>query len=169
MKRLFIPSLFLLLGVVVLFGYYRMRTEHDRLLKTEADLLQTETVHRFQMNDNEFTIDGKKTVVDFVNADTANVEVKRDNSFKINDNHLYATFLVTIKGEQPVLLTKESYAKIQTGMTYPQVGELLGGSMEKGRLSAGFHGRLDLDQGKRQITLSFEDGKVTEKSAKDLE
>jgi hypothetical protein len=169
MKRMVVPGLFLLLGVVVLFGYYRMRTEHDRLLQTEADLLEKEAVHRIQMNDNEFTIDGKKTVVEFVNTDIAKVEIKRASSFTIKDNHVYVTFSVTIKGEQPVLLTRESFAKIETGMTYPQVGAVLGGSMTTGRLSVGFYGRLDLVQGKRQIALSFEDGKVTGKSARDLE
>jgi hypothetical protein len=54
-------------------------------------------------------------------------------------------------------------------MTFPQVAQALGGPMTKGRMSDGFHGRLDLGQGKRRMTLSFEDGKLSEKSAKDLE
>ena len=61
MKRIVIPGLFLLLGLVVLFGYYRMRAEHERLLQIEADLLQTEQAHHFQTDGNESTIDGKVT------------------------------------------------------------------------------------------------------------
>jgi hypothetical protein len=54
-------------------------------------------------------------------------------------------------------------------MTYPQVGEALGGVMTKGRMSDGFWSKLELIQGKRRIYLTFMDGKLTEKSAKDLE
>jgi hypothetical protein len=66
-------------------------------------------------------------------------------------------------------LTKEAYEKIQNGMTYPQVGEALGGAMTKGKMSDGFSSKLQLIQGKHEIHLTFVDGKVTEKSAKDLE
>jgi hypothetical protein len=121
------------------------------------------------MDGNEFTVDGKTTVVEFVNTDTANVEVKRDNSITMKDKHVYVAYSVAIKGDQPVVLTKDSYSKIQNGMTFPQVAQALGGPMTKGRMSDGFHGRLDLGQGKRRMTLSFEDGKLSEKSAKDLE
>jgi hypothetical protein len=36
-------------------------------------------------------------------------------------------------------------------------------------MSDGFSSKLELIQGKRRIELTFVDGKVTEKSAKDLE
>jgi hypothetical protein len=80
-----------------------------------------------------------------------------------------ATVQVTIKKDQPFVLTKASYEKIQKGMTYPQVGEVLGGALAKGEMSDGFSSRLQFIQGKHQIDLKFVGGKITEKSAKDLE
>jgi len=44
MKRFAMPVFFLLLGVVLLVGFFRMRSEHERLLQTEADLLNAEKV-----------------------------------------------------------------------------------------------------------------------------
>jgi hypothetical protein len=161
--------LFVILFLLALaFWYWTPPSGRDEV-NSDDIAPHSETRWSFQSSGNEFTINGKKTVVEFVNADIENVELKRDNSFKIKDGHVYATYSVTIKGEQTVLLTRESYAKIHIGMTFPEVAEALGGSMKKGRMSDGFHGRLDMGHGKRQITVSFEDGKVTEKSAKDLE
>jgi len=169
-RKLLIPTVFLMLGLIVLFGYYRMRAQYDQLLSVEAEQqIQSQNVTSFKMNGNEFAIDGKKMIVDYVNSDTANVEIKRENSFNVKNNHLYLTFIVTIKGNDPLLLTKDRYDKIDNDMTYSQVAKALGGAMTTGRLSDNFYGKLELVQGKRRVSLSFEDGKVTGKSAKDLD
>ena len=61
-----------------------------------------------------------------------------------------------------------SYEKIQNGMTYPQVGEVLGGALAKGEMSDGFSSRLQFIQGKHQFDIKFVDGKTTEKSAMEI-
>jgi hypothetical protein len=50
-------------------------------------------------------------------------------------------------------------------MTYPQVGEALGGVMAKGQMGEGFTGNFSVLQGKRRIDLNFEKGNVVKKSA----
>ena len=146
-----------------------MRKEHDRLLETEAELLQAEKAWSFRVDGDEFTINGKSAVVKFENPDTEHVEVKRESSFQMKANHVNVTYSVTIKGEQPALVTKESYDRIRTGMTYREVGEAIGGPMTNGRMSDAYSGKLELGQGQRHITLAFEEGRVIEKTAQHLE
>ena len=126
-------------------------------------------IESIKIGTTAFEINGKRTTIDFPGTDAKDVRVRLAPSVQFKDGHLDGTFWVTIKAEQPVVLTKQAYEKIQTGMTYPQVGEALGGVMTRGRLSDGFSSKLELIQGKRRIYLTFVDGKVTEKSAKNVE
>jgi len=127
------------------------------------------TSFSFKMEGGEVDYNGKKTSFVIRGEEAKDVEVKIGPSVKFKDGQLDATFLVTIKNDRPSVLTKEAYKRIQNGMTYPQVGEALGGAMTKGKMSVGFSSKLQLIQGKHEIHLTFVDGKVTEKSAKDLE
>ena len=114
-------------------------------------------------------INGKKTAVEFPEADASEVSVRLAPAVKFNGDHLDGMFWVTIPASEPSLLTKPKYEKITTGMTYSQVGETLGGVMAKGRMTDGFWSRVELIEGKHRIYLTFADSKVTEKAAKDLE
>src|SRR5262249_19882965 len=77
--------------------------------------------------------------------------------------------IVALEGDQPVVLTKAAYERLETGMTYVQMAEILGGELSKGRLQTGYTGTLAVVQGKRRIDLTFQDGKVSVKSSKELE
>jgi hypothetical protein len=167
MRRIALPLVFLFLGLFLLFAYYRMRANHEELLATRAELAQAASRFDFKMAGDEVTLNGAKVVVSYSNSDTANVDVKRENSFKIENEHVYAKYAVTIKNETPVLLSKESIDKIKPGMSYAEVGTALGGSMEKGALSDGFYGSLEVTQGKKQITLVFENGKLVKQVARE--
>jgi hypothetical protein len=123
----------------------------------------------FSMSKSELQVNGEKTGFGFPVTDSKDVEVRLGNSIVFKDGHPDITFSVTIKSEQPRVLTREACEKIQTSMTYPQVAEALGGVMTKGRMTDGFWSKLELIQGKHRIYLTFEDSKVTEKSAQDLE
>jgi predicted aspartyl protease len=78
---------------------------------------------------------------------------------------------VTVKllKEQPATLTKAGFEQLQNGMTYPQVAEALGGEFAKGRMAATYTGTFAAVQGTRRIDLTFQDGKVTARSSKELD
>jgi hypothetical protein len=153
-------------------GVYWLRTRATKTATVDAETgsskTQTTTSFYFKQDGAEFDWNGKKTVIDFVIPDGQNVEVKRSDHFTFHDGHIFVTFLVTIKAEQPTILTKEAFEKIRHGMTYGDVAAALGGEFTKGRLTENFYGALELAQGKRRIELKFADSKITEKSAKEL-
>jgi hypothetical protein len=126
---------------------------------------------RFAIEGTSIDMNGRITSFALPEQDSKDVEVRLANkgTISVEKGRVNATFEVTFKSEQPVVLTKQAYDKIQSGMTYPQIAEALGGMMTKGQMSEGFSSKLELIQGKRRIELTFLDGKVTEKSAKDLE
>ena len=117
----------------------------------------------------ELESNGKKLRFAIGGEDAKDVDLKLAQSIAWKDGRPDATIQLTIKKEQPLVLTKASYEKIQNGMTYPEAGEVLGGALAKGEMSDGFSSRLQLIQGKHQIDIKFVDGKITEKSAKGLE
>jgi hypothetical protein len=172
MKHIAIVGVAVIL-ILTSLGAYWMRTSGNNGPEGGADnsSLKTNSIRTltFSGSGTELNLNGKKTKFDFPGTDVKDVEVRLGNSFTFRDGHPDATFPVTIWAERPPVLTIGAYEKIQTGMTYPQIGEALGGIMTKGRISDGFTSRLELIQGKRRIYLTFVDGKVTEKSAKDLE
>jgi hypothetical protein len=120
-------------------------------------------------DDGGVYINGKTLSFAIGGEEAKDVDVKTPSSFEFKDGKGSGVFQVTIRNGQPSVVTKEAYEKIQNGMTYPQVGEVLGGAMTKGKMSDGFSSKLELIQGKHQIDLTFVDGRVTKKSAKDLE
>jgi hypothetical protein len=77
--------------------------------------------------------------------------------------------IVSFAEDQPVALTKAAFERLETGMTYGQMAEILGGELSKGRLQNTYTGTLAVVQGKRRIDLTFQDGKVTVKASKELE
>ncbi len=101
----------------------------------------------------------------------AGVEVRLANQGTISfqEGRVNATFQVTIKSAQPPVLTRKAYDKVETGMSYSQVGEAIGGAMTKGRMSDGFSSKLEFIQGQGRMYLTFVDEKVIEKSAQGLE
>jgi hypothetical protein len=111
--------------------------------------------------------DGKVTLLGFGMQGAENVDVQ--SSVNGSDGKVSGTVLITFKTERPLVLTKEGFEKIRSGMAYPQVAESLGGEMTKGRMGDGFSGGLGIVQGNRRIDLTFVDSKVTDKSAKGLE
>jgi hypothetical protein len=158
-------------------GAYWMRSSGDKavigghentVLKivTRVKSGRTESI---KFGSTELDVNGEKIRIDFPGTDANEVNVRLAPSVKFKDDRPDGTFWITIKAEQTPVLTKESYEKIQIGMTYPQVGETLGGVMTMGRMSGGFSSKLEFIQGKRRIYLTFADGKVKEKSARDLE
>jgi hypothetical protein len=171
-----------LCGVVVLYGligmgvYWMSSSANDPAVGARENALlkivtrvragRTETI---KIGTTEVDVNGKKTRIDFPGTDAKDVGVRLAPSFMIDNDPPDGTFWITIKAEQPVVLTKASYEKIQIGMEYSQFGEALGGVMAKGRMSDGFTSKLELMQGKRRFFLTFKDGKVTEKSAKYIE
>jgi hypothetical protein len=165
MKRILIAGG--LIGLIMAgFGaYWIIKTRYARAV---APVI-TSTSFSFSGDRSEIVLDDKKTGIAFPGTSPTDVEVRLGNSINFKDGHPDVTFTVTIKAEQPVILTKEAYEKLRTGMTYPQVAEILGGVMTKGRMSEGFWSTLELIQGTRRVYLKFEDDKVTEKSAKGVE
>jgi hypothetical protein len=162
---------------VTLIGVYRMPKSVDpdpdvnrknSVLKivTRVKSGRTESV---RIGTTQVDVNDETTKIDFPGTDANHVRVRLSPSVKFNNDHLDGTFWVTINAEEPVILTKTNFEKIQTGMTYAQVGEALGGVMTKGRMSDGFWSKVELIQGKRRIYLTFADGKVTKKSAENLE
>jgi hypothetical protein len=117
----------------------------------------------------ELEFNGKKLRFAIGGEDAKDVDLKLVQSITWKDGQPDATIQVTIKKEQPLVLTKASYEKIRNGMTYPQLGEVLGGALAKGEMSDGFSSRLQFIQGKHQIDIKFIDGRITEKSVKDLQ
>jgi hypothetical protein len=172
MKRLAIAVLAVCLIAAPLGFYWVVPRQKDagvdHIEKVSRSGVKSSTFS-FKITGGEVDYNGKKTSFAIRGEEGKDVEIKLAPSAKFHDGQLDATFLVTIKNERPPVLTKEAYEKIQNGMTYPQVGEALGGVMTKGQMSDGFSSKLELDQGTRQILLTFVDGKVTEKSAKELE
>jgi len=112
-------------------------------------------------------LDGKVTRAQFNMPGADNVDIS--TSVNVKDSQSSATIVVTIKDSQPLVLTKEGCAKIESGMTYAQVGEALGGVMSKGRMGDPFTGTLAIVQGKRRIDLIFKESKVAGKSANGIE
>jgi hypothetical protein len=106
---------------------------------------------------------GKPTTVFFA------LEGAQDVSTELNADGESSVVKVTLQREKPVLLTKAAYDRIENGMTYSQVAQIVGGELAKGRLSEGFDGGFVIFQGKREMELVFQSGKVTDKSSKGLE
>jgi len=77
--------------------------------------------------------------------------------------------IVAFADEQPPVVTKAAYEKLETGMTYEQVAEAIGGELGKGKLKTSYTGTFAVVQGKQRVDLTFQDGKVTAKSSKELE
>src|SRR5262249_49069900 len=96
-------------------------------------------------------------------------DVETSTSISSRDGRTAGAVVVTIKSEQPPVVTKAGYEKIRAGMMYPQVAEALEGEMTKGRMGEGSSGELGIVQGSRRIDLTFADSEVTNKSAKGLE
>jgi hypothetical protein len=121
----------------------------------------------YTWNGNELTVYGKKTRFDI--PDRENVAVEHSKLFAMSDGIVNVKMRATIKVEEPLLLTRKAYEKIQNGMSYPQVGQALGAFMTRGEMSAGFYGDIAIIQGKRRIDLSFGDGKLIDKRAEGIE
>jgi hypothetical protein len=169
MKRFAIVGVLILMAAALGFWWMVPKQAGEDRLISRPPSDEKSTSFSFKMEGGEVDYNGKKTSFVIRGEEAKDVEVKIGPAIKFKDDQSDATFQVTIKIEQPSILTKEAYEKIQNGMTYPQVGEVLGRAMTKGKMSDGFSSKLQLIQGKHQIDLTFVDGKVTEKSAKDLE
>jgi hypothetical protein len=176
MKRIAIVR-FIIIPILAGTGLYLMCTSGDEAIGRGQENTVLKVVTRvksgrtesIKIGSTELDVDGKKTRIDFPDTDRKEVNVRLAPSVRFKDGQPDGTFWVTIKAEQPPIFTKGTYEKIQIGMTYPQVGEALGGVMTKGRMSDGFSSKLELIQGTRRIYVTFADGMVTEKSARDLE
>jgi hypothetical protein len=140
--------------------------------KTVADGFEASSKSwSFSTDATSINMNGKITSFALPGQDAKEVEVKLANhgTISIRDGRVNAIFEVTFKSEQPVELTKGAYDKVQSGMTFPQIGEVFGGVLTSGQMSDGFSSKLALRQGRRRIDLTFIDGKVTEKSAQGVE
>jgi hypothetical protein len=169
----FVLVVSLILGAAEAYRMHRNDIEdadhgrENRLLKV-VTRVRSGRVESIGIGTKAVEIDGKKTTIEFPDADASEVSVRLAPAVRFEGDHLDGTFWVTIPAREPSLLTNPKYEKITTGMTYSQVGETLGGVMAKGRMTDGFWSRVELVEGKRRIYLTFADGKVTEKSARDL-
>ena len=76
---------------------------------------------------------------------------------------------VEIPDDEAPVVSRTGFERLKPGMTFAQVGEILGGDLTKGRTHPGFTGTLAVIQGKRRIDLVFVDGKVTAKSAQGID
>ncbi len=174
MKQLAVAVVILMLLALLFWAFVpaQRNVAGQQNAKTVQDGFQgNSTSWHFATEGTSINMNGKITSFTLPEQDPKDVEVKLKNSGTINieKGRVNATFEVIFKAEQPVVLTKQAYDKIPSGMNYAQVGEVFGGVMAKGRMSDGFSSKLELIQGKRRIEITFVDGKVTEKSAKDLE
>jgi hypothetical protein len=86
----------------------------------------------------------------------------------IRETRITGEVVVKLLKEKPSILRKTSFEQLQTGMDYAQLGEILGGELTKGRMAANYTGTFAVVQGTCRIDLTFADGKVTAKSAKEL-
>ncbi len=77
--------------------------------------------------------------------------------------------IVTVERPEPPALTKAAYDRLKTDMSYAQVSEILGSGLDKAKLVKAYTGAFAVVQGKRRLDLTFEEGKVTAKSAQGLE
>ena len=163
----------ILMLIAAAFGFYWLVPKQAGGGRAESAPNPAEKTTTFSMHSGgavaELEFDGKKLRFAIGGEDAKDVDLKLVQSITWKDGQPDATIQVTIKKEQPLVLTKESYERIQNGMTYPQVGEVLGGGAAKGEMSDGFSSRLQFIQGKHQFDIKFVDGKITEKSAKDLD
>jgi hypothetical protein len=173
MKRIAIVAVAVIL-VLIGFGTYWMFKSRTNGAARAIDIssLKVDSIKPLigiSADGGAIVVNGKTMKFDFPGVEAKEVEVRPVNSLVIISGRADYTFPVTIKAELPQVLTKSAYEKIQAGMTYPQVGEALGGVMIKGRMSDGFTSKIEIIQGRRRIYLTFAAGKVAEKSAKDLE
>jgi hypothetical protein len=95
---------------------------------------------------------------------TTSRPVHLDINTSVADGRATTRTTVTFQDEQPVLLTRAAFGRIEPGMTYERVGAVLGGEAAKGRMGQLYSGALILRQGDRQIELTFENGRVTHKA-----
>jgi hypothetical protein len=163
----------ILMLIVAALGYYWLVPKQAGGGRAESAPHLVEKTTTFSIHSGgavaELEYNGKKLRFAIGGEDAKDVDLKLVPSITWKDGQPDATIQVTIRKELPLVLTKASYEKIQKGMTYPQVGELLGGALAKGEMSDGFSSRLQFIQGKHQCDVKFVDGKITEKSAKDLD
>jgi hypothetical protein len=130
-------------------------------------LTQTQEIVRNGGSGSGVVQDGKFTGAAFAMPGVENVHI--ETAVKGGEGMPSSSITVTLRDEQTVLLTKDSFEKIQDGMTYPQVGEALGGVMTRGRIGDGFTGNFGIVEGKRRIDLNFREGKVVKKSAQGID
>ncbi len=77
--------------------------------------------------------------------------------------------VVEIPDDGPSVVSKAGFERLTPGMTFAQIGEVLGGDLTRGSMTPGYSGTLAVLQGKRRIDLAFFDGKVTAKSAQGID
>jgi hypothetical protein len=108
-------------------------------------------------------------------AARATFEVPSGGSFDATINRMVQAgrlsleIVVNLRKLDPVILTKAACDRLQTGMTYSEVSEILGGDLGKANLVKAYTGTLAVVQGKRRLDLTFEKGKVTAKGTQGLE
>ncbi len=168
MKRFVLIRILILLAVfsIAIWLYVSWKRRADGVAKDKNAQVKIWSIFT---TPNAVTINEKTTGIAFPGIDSKDVEVTHENSLRVKDDRPDITFTIAIKSEEPPILTRAAYEKLQVGMTFSQVGEALGGVMTRGEMSEGFSSRLEMAQGKRRIFLTFIDGKLTEKSSKDLD
>ena len=163
MKRIIVCGLVISLFVVGLLagqGVYRVLTARDENAAESTGRVD------IVWNGNEVTWHGQKTRFDI--PDAADVDVSHLEGTTYADQRICVNFLVTLKSEQPLLITKEVYDQIRDGMTYAQVGAVFGGVMTRGEMSKNFCGDIDIVQGKHRMHLRFADGRLSGKFAEGM-
>ena len=90
-------------------------------------------------------------------------------NISIKEGRVARAFVVEFLNKEPLLVTKAAYERLKTGMTFAAIGKTIGGNLTKGRMVPGYTGTLAVVQGKSRIDLTFQEGRVTAKSAQGLE
>ncbi len=106
-------------------------------------------------------------------ADILSLPEGRGVKFQFNSSmkggRALRTIIIELPEKEPVLVSKTAYEEMKDGMTFAQISAVIGGPLKNARLTPGYTGMLTVVQGSRHIEFTFQDSKITAKSAHGLE
>jgi hypothetical protein len=90
-------------------------------------------------------------------------------NWSIKQGKVVREVILRFTSDKVQTLTKPKYDQLKPGMTYAKVTEVMGSELAKGRMTPDYTGRFTMLQDNRRIDLTFQDGKVTERTQNGLE
>ena len=112
---------------------------------------------------------GKLYLLEQANVSRMSATSKLTLTSSVKDGPVSRAAVVEIPDSESPVVSKTGFERLKPGMTFAQIGAVLGGDLTKESMAPSYSGTLAVIQGKRRIDLVFFDGKVTAKSAQGID